>query len=164
MSSMSMVDPTISKFEAFPVDLTETVRDARDRFLSTYGLDTAGYTDPLFPIHIGPVVIKTKNPGLLPYHDLHHVATGFPSGVVGEAEISAFELRAGFGSLLVFVLCLGAIVCGLFLSPRRVSRAWRMSRGARGLYHTSVDYEALLSMTVAELRSSLGLPVEGLAC
>jgi hypothetical protein len=149
------------QFDAFPTDRDETVHSARDRFLSTYGLDTAGYVDPRFPIHLGPIVLKTRNPGLLPYHDLHHVATGFPSGVIGEAEISAFELRASCGSPLIFILCVGAIACGLLLAPRRVIAAWRLSKEARGLYHTKVDYEELLSMRVSELRSLMNIPPDG---
>jgi len=30
---------------------------------------------------------------MLPLHDLHHVATGFRSGLIGEAEISDEEIR-----------------------------------------------------------------------
>ena len=43
-------------------------------------------------------VYDLPNPGFLPWHDLHHVATGYGTGLIGEAEISAYELRAGCGS------------------------------------------------------------------
>lgn len=75
-----------------------TVREARDQFLAAYGLGQATYTDPRFVLHLGPWKLGAPNPGLLPLHDLHHVATGFGSGILGEAEISAFELRTGWGN------------------------------------------------------------------
>ena len=51
----------------------------------------------------------------------------------------------------------------LFVAPRRVVDAWRRSRGTRTLYFSTVDYEALLDMTVRELRQHLGMPPSGLA-
>jgi len=140
-----------------------TVREARDRFLSAYGLGASTYTDPRFVLHLGPWQIRTPNPGLLPLHDLHHVATGFGSGLAGEAEISAFELRTGWGNLMILGLCLGAVAIGLVIWPRRIARAWTRSRGAHGLYKYGGEYEKLLEMTVTELRSSLNIPLEGIA-
>lgn len=143
---------------------TLTAREARDAFLAEFGLDTAGYTSPDFPVHLcRGVTLRFRNPGLLPYHDLHHVATGFPATVLGEAQISAFELRAGVRSPLVRCLCLGAIALGLCRAPRLIIDAWRNSRGARTLYDTDIPYPTLLGWTVAELRSHLGLPPGGIA-
>ncbi|MCW3094802.1 MAG: hypothetical protein JWL77_420 [Chthonomonadaceae bacterium] len=140
-----------------------TVREARDRFLAAYALGRSTYTDTRFTLHLGPWRIRLPNPGLLPLHDLHHVATGFGSGLTGEAEISAFELRTGWGNLLILALCVGAVLLGAVICPRRVWRSWLRSRGARGLYRRGRDYERLLDMTVTELRSHLGIPPEGLA-
>ena len=140
-----------------------TVREARDRFLTAYGLGASTYTDPRFVLHLGPWKIRTPNPGLLPLHDLHHVATGFGSGLAGEAEISAFELRTGWGNLMILGLCLGAVSIGLLIWPRRIWRAWIRSRGAHGLYKYGGDVEKLLDMTVTELRSSLDIPLDGIA-
>lgn len=140
-----------------------TVREDRDRFLAAYGLGHATYTDPRFVLHLGRWQIGTPNPGLLPIHDLHHVATGFGSGILGEAEISAFELRTGWGNPLILLLCLGAVTLGSLTCPRRIWRAWKRSQGARGLYRCGLDYEQLLAMKVPELRRYLGLPVEGIA-
>lgn len=139
------------------------MRDARDRYLAASGYRVEGYTDPVLPVTVGPLVLRFRNPGLLPWHDLHHVATGFGTGLVGEARISAFELRAGAGSARVAFLCAGSVALGLLLAPRLVWRAWRRSRGARSLYGTAVPYERLLAMTVRELREHMGLPPEGLA-
>jgi ubiquinone biosynthesis protein Coq4 len=101
------------------------------------------------------------NPGFLPWHDLHHVATGYGTGLIGEAEISAYELRAGCGSLMIFVLCVGAILIAMFVAPRRVFHAWQQAKGSRSLYHTKVPYEDLLEMSLNELRDHLGLPRGG---
>lgn len=71
-------------------------------------------------------------------HDLHHVATGYGTTLVGEAEIGAWELASGCRHYYVaWILNLGAVVTGLFLAPRRVVRAfqrgWRQRLGLHAL-------------------------------
>jgi hypothetical protein len=140
-----------------------TVRDGRDRYLAENALSTDSYTARKFRVPLGPIRIVLPNPGLLPLHDIHHVVTGYDTGIVGEAEISAFELRTGCRSRIVLLLCVGAIFFGMFLAPRRVLRSWRRSRGLRSLYHADIPYDALLGMDVTELRRTLGIPAGGLA-
>jgi hypothetical protein len=139
----------------------ETVLVGRDRYLAENSLSTESYSAPRFPIYVGRRPVYIPNPGFLPWHDLHHVVTGYRTGLVGEAEISAYELRAGCGSLMVFVLCVGAILIAMFVAPRKITRAWRLAKGARTLYHSKVPYETLLQMSVVDLREYLGLPREG---
>lgn len=137
---------------------TMTAREARDRFLETFGLDMEGYTSPTLPLPISRgITLNVPNPGLLRYHDLHHVATGYPATLLGEAQISAFELRAGCHCPLIFCLCLGAITIGGWRSPGTILRAWRNARGARTLYDTDIPYETLLQMSVADLRRRIGI-------
>lgn len=139
-----------------------TVREARDYFLAAHHLDTEGYTSPDFPVHLlRGVTLRFPNPGLLPLHDLHHVATGFPATLLGEAQISAWELRAGCPSALVRTLCCGAMTLGWFQEPRRIRRAWQAGRGMRSLYGAGIPYETLLRLHVAELREIIGLPETG---
>lgn len=140
---------------------TETVRVGRDRYLAANSLSVESYRARRFPIYVGRRPVYVPNPGFLPWHDLHHVITGYQTGLVGEAEISAYELRAGCRSVMVFILCVGAILIGMFVAPRRICRAWQRAKGARTLYHTKVPYETLLEMSVADLRESLDLPREG---
>lgn len=140
---------------------SETVLAGRDRYLAENSLSVESYTARRFPIYVGRRPVYVPNPGFLPWHDLHHVVTGYKTGLVGEAEISAYELRAGCGSLMVFILCVGAIMIAMFVAPRRIRRAWTLAKGARTLYHTKVPYETLLQMSVVDLRESLGLPREG---
>ena len=135
----------------------ENVREARDRYLAASGFTTASYVDPYFVVGVGCLKMRFKNPGLLPFHDLHHVATGYDASLVGEAEISAFELRAGCGKPLIFFLCCGSILMAVFLSPARLWRAWKRAQGARSLYGINVTYETLLAMNVGELRTLIGL-------
>ena len=141
--------------------INETVRAGRDRYLAANSLSVESYGAPRFPIYVGRRPVYLPNPGFLPWHDLHHVITGYQTGLVGEAEISAYELRAGCRSVMVFILCVGAMLIGMFVTPRRIGRAWQRAKGARTLYRTKVPYEILLEMSVADLRESLGLPREG---
>lgn len=135
----------------------ETVRAGRDRYLAENSLTVESYTERGFPVYVGRWPVRLPNPGLLHLHDLHHVVTGYGTGLVGEAEISAYELRAGCRSFLVHLLCVGAVLCAMFVAPRRVLRAWGRARGARTLYHTTIPYETLLGMTVRELRRHLNI-------
>lgn len=68
----------------------------------------------------------------LKYHDLHHIATGYSVGRIGEGEMSAWELGTGSASVvpMVGVMNLVALSTGLFLEPRRMWRAFE--RGCRG--------------------------------
>ena len=138
----------------------ETVRAGRDRYLEENSLSVESYSARRFPIYVGRWPVYVPNPGYLPWHDLHHVVTGYRTGLIGEAEISAYELRAGCGSVMVFILCVGAILIAMFVAPRRVWRAWKRAKGAHTLYHTKLPYETLLEMSVADLREQLGLPQE----
>jgi hypothetical protein len=142
---------------------TETLRVARDRYLGEHGLSTQSYAEPRFLLRIGFIRLDLPNPGLLPYHDLHHVLTGYASDLIGEAEISVFELRGGGANAMVTFLCVGGILIGALRSPRRLQYAWRRCRGVRSLYHARPDYETLLERTVEEVRRELGIPPGGLA-
>lgn len=141
--------------------IDEKVIIGRDRYLEANGLGIESYTARKFPVYFFRWAVWLPNPGFLPVHDLHHVLTGYGTGLIGEAEISAYELRGGCGSLMIFVLCVGAIAIGMFVAPKRIWKAWRQSRGSRNLYHTAVPYEALLDMRVGDLRQQLGLPRSG---
>ena len=136
---------------------TETVRAARDRFLAQNGFDLSSYAAPHLPLHLGRWTLPVPNPGVLALHDLHHVATGYETTIMGEAEISIFELRGGCRVPLVRLLCISAILLGLMRDPRRMIRASRRARHVRTLYDRSIPYETLLEMSVLELRHYLGL-------
>jgi len=97
-----------------------------------------------------------------PLHDLHHILTGYRPDWIGEAEIGAWELRAGCKTLVVYWLDLSGVVIGMLLSPRRVWQAFRAARGCRTLYRNPALSESLLQMTVEEARAALGIPRAGI--
>ena len=150
---------------AYSVDTT--LEEARDRFLAANGLSVREYTAPIFTLGIFGLPLKFPNPKsrqrVVPLHDLHHVLTGFGTSWMGEAEIGAWELRAGCNTFVAYFLNGGGVIIGLFLSPRRVWRAFRAAKGQRTLYYESIPYERLLQMTVGEVRQRLGIPPQGLA-
>lgn len=144
-----------------------TLQEARDRFLAANHLSVDGYAGPTFTIGVFGLSLKFPNTAArkraVPLHDLHHVLSGYKSDWLGEAEIGAWELRAGCNSFITYFLNGGGVIIGLFLSPRRVWRAFRAAKGQHTLYLDSLPYERLLQMTVGEVRHRLGIPPLGLA-
>ncbi len=132
-----------------------------EKYLRDSGYSIDGYKKARFHVSVGRFVLNFPNPGRLPYHDLHHVVSGYGTGLVGEAEVSAYELRCGSPTLLVLFLCLGSISIGSLLSPIRVVRPWRNARGTRTLYDSPIVYKELKEMGICDLRASLNIPAEG---
>ena len=139
-----------------------TLREARAQYFRENGIEEdGGYARDWVRIKIGPLLVsfpntKGRRAALLP-HDLHHVATGYDTTLVGEAEIGAWELASGCQQYYAaWILNLGAVMMGLVLAPRRVGRAF--SRGLRcaNLYHLGVD-AGWSQETVGGLRERLGL-------
>ena len=90
-------------------------------------------------------------------HDLHHVATGYDTSVLGEAEIGAWEigellpgLRGGLDPEPV------RDELGLWIDAGAVFRAFLRGRHTGNLYLGEWD-EALLDARVGELRGRLRL-------
>ncbi|HEV2341373.1 MAG TPA: hypothetical protein VGS15_06205 [Candidatus Acidoferrales bacterium] len=142
------------------------MKQARDLYLAANGFRLGDYGAATFTIGIFGVSFRFPNipsrKRAIPLHDLHHVLTGFDTNWIGEAEIGAWELRAGCNSFITYYLNGGGVVIGLFISPKRVWRAFRAARGQRTLYRDPLPYDRLLEMTVASLRSRLGIPPHGL--
>jgi hypothetical protein len=99
------------------------------------------------------------------WHDLHHVLTGYGTDLVGEAEVSAWECRGGLRPLGLYTgwIVLGLALLGLVVAPRRTLAAWRAGPKRGSLFQEPCDYEEALLREVGELRTSLGLPREGVA-
>lgn len=139
----------------------ENVKAARDRYLAENSLSVESYRAKKFPIYLWKWAIYIRNPGFLHFHDLHHVVAGYGTGLVGEAEVSAYELRGGSCSPMILILCIGALLLGIFIAPARIRRAWKRAKGAKTLYRSEIPYEKLLEMSVADLRQSLGIGRSG---
>ena len=150
-----------------PARADEPVRGARDRYLALNGFTTESYTAPSFTLKLLGVPLTLPNTKArqraIPLHDLHHVATGYGTDFTGEAEIGAWELRAGCASFITYYLNGVAALIGLAIAPRRVLRAFSAARGHRTLYRQQVQLDELLVLTVGELRASVGVPREGQA-
>lgn len=144
-----------------------TVREARDRYLEENMFSMEEYTAPKFTLEILGLNIRLPNSPsrqrAIPLHDIHHVLTGYGTDLIGEAEIGVFELRGGCNSFITYYLNGAAVLLGLFLSPRRMWRAFVRSRGVKTLYKAPISYEELLEMSVEEARAYLGISPEGLA-
>lgn len=147
-----------------------TVREARDAYLAENGFTVAGYDEPKTEASFMGIRFTVPNTPrhrfAIMLHDLHHVATGFGTDIVGEGEISAWELRhiRALGWYVGGIVALGAFA-GAAAAPRR---AWAAFRGMRGktlfeLARTEAEYEALLDLDVSELRRRLNVPPDGLA-
>jgi hypothetical protein len=150
-----------------PIAPSLSVLEARDRYLAENGFSAAEYHSPTFRLQLfGRPFDLTNSPDrqwAIPLHDLHHVATGYGTDFVGEAEIGAYELAAGCRTFIVYWLNSIAVLIGLFLAPLRVLAGFRAGARARALYRLELDYDSLLALDVGGLRRVLALPEEGLA-
>lgn len=141
--------------------------EARDRYLGENGLSVEGYTAPTFTLRFLGIPVTFPSTAnrkrALPLHDMHHILTGYGTDWAGEAQIGAWELRAGCNSLVLYWLNGWGVVFGLFLAPVRTWRAFRSARGQLSLYRDPTPYASLLQMSVGELRARLKIPPHGLA-
>jgi hypothetical protein len=157
----------------FPADWS--VRQARDAYLRENGFTVESYDDAWTGASFFGIPLKVPNTKrhrwAIMLHDLHHVATGYGTDLVGEGEISAWELRPGIRSLGLYVgsIVLAGALAGAVFSPRRARNAWRDAAAIASLHdlypriNDDAAYEALLAMTVGELRARLGVPADGSA-
>ena len=101
-----------------------------------------------------PVLNSRARLRILPYHDLHHVITGYRTDEAGEAEVGewtlATETRGGSVPPLGAVYDLGTFLIGLVRAPRRTVRAFFRGRHHRNLYDREVGW--CLDASVDQLR------------
>src|SRR5688500_885517 len=142
-------------------DADQTMREARARYfeVNRFGAD-GGYADAWVDFKLGPLPLPFPNtPGrvrAVRYHDLHHVLTGYDTDIIGEFEISAWEIAAGCkGYLVAWQLNLGGMFAGLLVAPRRMASAFLRGRSSESLYDQPL--EALLDATVAATRAKMGV-------
>jgi hypothetical protein len=150
-----------------------TVREGRDAYLAENGFTLETYDSPTTRLSVRlfgfSLSVAVPNPpsrrNAVRLHDLHHVVTGYGTNPVGEAEVSAWEIRRGFGALGTYprTLIVFAMLVGLLVAPRRTVRAWRASPGGFSLFHGRIAYDTLIAMRIGDLRTTLGVPEAGIA-
>jgi hypothetical protein len=143
-----------------------TLREARDLFYKAHGFPENGRVskDKWSLISCRDLKIYLPNfewrKKALPFHDLHHILTGYELCPTGEFQIAAWEFAAGkYPNIFTTCFCVPLVSMGAILIPSRQFRAFIRGRRSRTLYkgHT---YEQLLDMTVGEVRDEI-LPREG---
>jgi len=142
------------------------VREGLSQYLRENAFDASEYVSDTFALYVFGQKFFFPNSATrkkaIPLHDLHHVATGYGTDLIGEAEIGAWELRAGCTNMFLYGINLTALMGGLLLAPHRVIMAFRDAKGARSLYVLEMPYEEIMKLSVAELREKLGVPEDGL--
>src|SRR5262249_44370164 len=134
--SLAMTTPEPST----PLPAHWSVRAARDAYLAENGFTVAAYSDKWTGGSFFGIPLKVPNTKrhrwAIMLHDLHHVATGYGTDLVGEGEISAWELRPGLRNLGVYVggIVLLFALAGFFRAPRRVREAWRKAAAIESLH------------------------------
>jgi hypothetical protein len=146
---------------ATTTDTDPSVADARQRYFDANGFSEAAYADRWVTIPLGRLNVRLPSTAgrrrAIPLHDLHHVATGYDTSLIGEAEIGAWELAAGCHDHHAAWIYNGmAVATGLVLAPRRVLAAWRRGRRSSTLYRGEYS-PALLQLRLSELRARLGV-------
>ena len=138
-------------------DPTMTMSEARDRYFAINGFGPeGGYNDAWVDYKLGPIPAPVPNTAgrkrAVPFHDLHHVLTGYDTNTIGEFEISAWEIAAGCRDVAAaWALNLSGLAGGAIMAPRRVWRAFLRGRRMDTLYGRNLD--ELLGRTVAEVRA-----------
>jgi hypothetical protein len=91
----------------------------------------------------------------LPFHDIHHVLTGYPFRPTGEFEMAAWEFAAGrYPNPLSTLFCLPLVSLGTCTIPRRSFSAFVRGRHSQTLYR-GYAYPELLERRVAEVRAEI---------
>lgn len=153
-----------------PLPSSLSVDAALDGYLSENGFTREGYdarwTDASF-FGLPLVVPNTpKHRWAIMRHDLLHVLTGYGTDHAGEAEISAIEVRLALRDLGAYVGGIVLVGYGLGLATHhaRTRAAYATAAGLRSIYgRDAPTYEAMLAMTVGELRAWARIPARGLA-
>jgi len=81
-----------------------------------------------------PIPNTRQRVDLVPYHDLHHIVTGYRTDEAGEAEVAAWCLGSGGGPLLGQLYDLGAFLIGMVRYRDRTTKAFYRGRQGRNLY------------------------------
>jgi hypothetical protein len=91
----------------------------------------------------------------IPFHDLHHIITGYPFSPTGEFQMSAWEFAAGrYPNIFTTVFCLPLVGMGAVCIPKRTFAAFVRGKRSKTLY-TDFDYNALLAKSIEAVRKEV---------
>lgn len=144
----------------FPSHLT--VAEALPEFFRQYELGDGGYEQKWFCIKFGPVSLWLPNISArvdaAKIHDVHHLLTGYPASLRGEAEIGAWEIAAGCGRYWVaWLLNLGAFAYGIIFFPKALFAAFMRGRKSHtSLYRSADSALNLMEQNLGTLREKVG--------
>jgi hypothetical protein len=140
----------------------QTPRDLLPAFYKQYNLGNDGGDDrPYVKVEFTPKIFvyfpnfDARRKAVFK-HDIHHIATGYPSTFKGETEISAWELASGCRHYRVaVVLDLHAMMIGMLYNPAGVYRAFIKGRHTRNLYRDDFTDARLMDMPLAAIKEHL---------
>jgi len=139
----------------------DTMKNARDEYFRRNGFGpNGGYDEAWVDFKLGTVPFPFPNSPArkkaVPFHDLHHVVTGYTTDFRGEVEISAWEIGAGCKTVwFAWMINLGGLLAGMMIAPRATARAFARGLDSHTLYGES--YDALLEQRVEDVKTRLGL-------
>jgi hypothetical protein len=140
-----------------------SVLEARARYFADNAFgDDGGYNDRWVTLYkLGPIPLGFPNTAgriaAVRYHDLHHLATGYDTDILGEAEIAAWELASGCTKFpAAWVLNTLALPVGALRNRERIERAFARGCRTRNLYSEPV-VDNLLDERLGALRERLGM-------
>ncbi|HTF36605.1 MAG TPA: Coq4 family protein [Myxococcota bacterium] len=146
----------------------------RELRAGTLGREYARHLDlnGLEPLVISPHVKERfrDNPYVLRYtttHDLHHVLTGFDTGLAGEAGLIAFNVGQGSAPVGRAMLWVARVVYSI-LSPSQAREIWHNVRvglelGEHAELVIAQPIECFFEEPLAQVRAKLGIPDPGKA-
>ena len=105
-------------------------------------------------VYLGPFDLYVPNldqrKRLIPYHDLHHIVSGYNNSRIGEGEVSAWELGTGcLSKPLAAFYDLTGFATGLMYSPKRVYEAFIRGRKSSNFY--GIPLETMMTKEMATL-------------
>ncbi len=136
------------------------VQEALRRFYMQNGFGEAGGRNAATAIvYAGPWTVRLPNirarKRLLPFHDIHHVVTGYGTDRVGEAQLCAWEI--GSGSLrepMALFMNLVGLFTGLLYGPPEVYEAYRRGCSSKNTYGRELEGD-LFPRSLDQLRGEL---------
>ncbi len=104
-----------------------------------------------------PMVNPPAHGRALRCHDLHHALTGYGADVLGELELSAWELGGGCGRYVAALgFDLAGAALGMVVAPNRTLRAYARGRRSSNLFRRGFE-RALLDRSIESVRRELGI-------